>query len=185
MKQRTAAFKCASSAMKAAGRNESVAPVGVHGNDLRRARQAADRVGQRPIDDRSHRAAVDVVPRGAESRHVARAIVYKLARVCGAPHVRSEPSAGECESAAPGPSRHVEPEQSAVQLHCHEPTAMELTSPARRRPTSVRKSPAGTKGAILRGAGQRVRVSGCSSPREHAALGRVERLRACGRAHVA
>ena len=36
----------------------------------------------------------------------------------------------QCECAAPGPSRQVAPAQSAVQLHCHVPTAIEFTTPA-------------------------------------------------------
>ncbi len=51
---------------------------------------------------------------------------------------RTRSRAPECESAAPGPSRHVAPAQSAVQLHCHEPTAIAATSPASQEPTLAR-----------------------------------------------
>jgi hypothetical protein len=118
--------------MKAAGTDESAALVSIHARDLRLARQAADRVGQRPIDDRPHRAAVDVVAHSAVLRHVARAVVRMQARVCRATQCRHDLER-ECESAAPGPSMHVVPGQLAVQLHCHEPTAIESTSPATRR----------------------------------------------------
>ena len=60
--------------------------AGAHARDLRPTRQAADRLGQRPADDRRpRRAAVDVVARGAVTRHVASAVVCRLARVCSAP----------------------------------------------------------------------------------------------------
>ena len=59
--------------------------AGAHARDLRPARQAADRVGQRPTDDRAHRAAVDVVARSAVLRHVAGAAAGPWARVCSAP----------------------------------------------------------------------------------------------------
>ena len=54
--------------------------AGVHARDLRPARQAADRVRQRPIDA----GAVGEVTHGADRRHVALAVVCKWARVCRA-----------------------------------------------------------------------------------------------------
>ncbi len=63
--------------------------AGAHSRDLRPARQAADRVGQRPADDRPHRAAVEVIARSAITRHVAGAVVCILARVCSAPQRRT------------------------------------------------------------------------------------------------
>jgi hypothetical protein len=63
--------------------------AGAHSRDLRPARQAADRVGQRPTDDRSHGAAVEVVSRRAGPRHVAGAVARRLARVCSAPQCRT------------------------------------------------------------------------------------------------
>ncbi len=104
--------------------------MGAHSRDPRPARQAADRLGQRPAHDRPRRAAVDVVARGTVLRHVAVAVARILARVCSAPQRRTATTARASESAAPGPSRHVVPAQLAVQLHCHEPTAIAFTSPA-------------------------------------------------------
>jgi hypothetical protein len=63
--------------------------AGAQARDLRPARQAADRHGQRPADDRPDRAAVDVVAPGAVLRHVAAAAVRPLARVCSAPQRRT------------------------------------------------------------------------------------------------
>ena len=127
---------------RAAGRR-----AGAQSRDLRPAHQAADRVGQRPADDRPHRAAVDVVAHGAVARHVAVAVARRLARVCSAPQRRTAKIARECESAAPGPSRHVAPAQSAVQLHCHEPTAIAFTSPARQSQRQQQTHPASTRKA--------------------------------------
>ena len=76
--------------MKAAGtRAAGRRAGGAHARDLRPARQAADRLGQRPADDRPQRAAVDVVARSAVLWHVAGAAARPLARVCSAPQRRA------------------------------------------------------------------------------------------------
>ena len=118
----------AAAAARAAGRR-----AGAHAHDLRPACQTADRLGQRPANDRARRAAVDVVARRAGLRHVAFAVARELeARVCRAqPLSRRAMRSSACDAAAPGPSRHVAPAQLAVQLHCHEPIEIDDTSPAR------------------------------------------------------
>jgi hypothetical protein len=75
-----------------------------HSRDLRPARQAADRVGQRPTDDRPRRAAVDVVARGAVQRHVAGAVARISARVCSAPQCRTATIA-RARASRPHPDR--------------------------------------------------------------------------------
>jgi hypothetical protein len=65
---------------------------------------------------------------------------------------RPRSRAPECESAAPGPSRHdVVPAHSSAQLHCHEPTTIALTSPASQRQGQTH--PAGTAGRTTSRAG--------------------------------
>ncbi len=71
--------------MAAAGARAAGRRAGAQSRNLRPARQAADRVGQRPADDWSRSAAVDVVARSAITRHVAGAVARPLARVCSAP----------------------------------------------------------------------------------------------------
>ncbi len=75
--------------MAAAGTRAAGRLAGAHPRDLRPARQAADRLGQRPADDRPHLAAVYVVALTAETRHVARVGERSFARVCSAPQRRT------------------------------------------------------------------------------------------------
>jgi hypothetical protein len=59
---------------------------------------------------------------------------------------RPRSRARDCESAAPGPSRHVAPAQFTAQLHCHEPSAIAFTSPARQSQTSAADASGGYNG---------------------------------------
>ena len=73
--------------------------IHVHFLDLRPARQSADRIGQRPSDNRRHPAAVGVVSRVAVFRHIARPVVRVRARIW-TEHARR---VGAVDGAAPLP----------------------------------------------------------------------------------
>jgi hypothetical protein len=128
--------------------------MGVQARDLRPARETADRVGQRPIHEKHCRLrrptiqisdyaaptatetaiiAVHVVTEGAFRRHIAIAVVLVFTRVCRARRRHATEHTCTRPCAVPGPSTHSEPGQLTAQLHCHEPTAIDGTLPARAR----------------------------------------------------